>query len=539
MTVARVMAGQGAAGALAALAARLAALVGWRRCGLAALLGVLATAALPPVDATPLIVPAFTGLIWLYDGVEGRRAAFVLGWWFGFGFFLTGLYWIGIAMLVDAAQFGWMIPFATAGLSAGLAVFPGLALWLLRLSRAAGLGRIFALAFTWTALEWLRGHVLTGFPWNLIGHTWTLADAPIQFAALVGSYGLSLVTVLIAALPATLGGPGAVLRKWLPLGLAAALVVALWGGGALRLAAAREAMVPGVKLRLVQADIAERLKWQPEQLEGNLLAHIHLSEGADAEQVTDLVWPEAAVPYFLAEQPGLRAMLARIIPKGGLLLAGTLRSAPVEGATAPNGGAYRYYNSLEAVDDTGQIAGSYDKVHLVPFGEYVPLRGILPVEKLVPGRGDFSPGPGPRTLDLPGLPPVSSLICYEAIFPGEVSDPAHPPQWLLNVTNDAWFGVSSGPYQHFESARLRAVEEGVPLVRAANTGISGVIDPYGRVIARLGLGKRGVVDAPLPAAIPGGTPFAHNGSAGLAFLFMLMAALAWRLSRLSRPRAMR
>ncbi len=533
MTVARVMAGRGAAGALASLAARLAALSGRRRYGLAALLGALATAALPPVDATPLIIPAFTGLLWLHDGVEGRRAAFLLGWWFGFGFFLSGLYWIGIAMLVDAARFGWMIPFATAGLSAGLAVFPALAIWLLRLSRTAGLGRVFALACAWTALEWLRGSILTGFPWNLIGYTWTLADAPVQLAALVGSYGLSLVTVLIAALPAASGGPGAVRRKWLPLGLAAALALALWGGGELRLAAAPEAMVPAVKLRLVQADIAERLKWQPEQLEGNLDAHIRLSEGAGAEQVTDLVWPEAAVPYLLADEPGLRTMLATVIPKGGLLLTGTLRRARAEDAAAPDGSAYRYYNSLEVIDDQGRIVGSYDKFHLVPFGEYVPLRGILPVERLAPGRGDFSAGPGPRTLDLPRLPPVSPLICYEAIFPGGVSDPAHPPGWLLNVTNDAWFGISSGPYQHFESARLRAVEDGVPLVRAANTGISGVVDPYGRVIARLGLGKKGVLDAPLPVAIPGGTPFAHYGEAGLALLLALAATLAWRLSNRS------
>lgn len=532
MTATRVIAARGTVGALAAIAARMAALSGWRRCGLAALLGVLATVALPPADATPLIVPAFTGLVWLYDGVEGRRAAFVLGWWFGFGFFLVGLYWIGIAMLVDAAQFGWMVPFATAGLSAGLAVFPGLALWLLRLSRTAGPGRVFALAVSWTVLEWLRGHVLTGFPWNLIGYTWTLADAPIQFAALVGIYGLSLVTVLIAALPAAAGGPGVAGRRWLPLGVAVALVAALWGGGALRLAAAGEAMVPGVKLRLVQADIAERLKWQPEQLAENLQVHIRLSEDGDAAHVSDIIWPEAAEPYFLAEEPGLRAALARLAPKGGLLLTGTLRRAPAEGIATPEGAAYRYYNSLEALDDVGRIVGTYDKFHLVPFGEYVPLRGILPVERLAPGRGDFSAGPGPRTLELPGLPPVSPLICYEAIFPGEVTDPAHPPQWLLNVTNDAWFGTSSGPYQHFESARLRAVEEGIPLVRAANTGISGVVDAYGRVIARLGLGKRGIVDAPLPAAIPGGTPFAHFGQMGLILLLALAATLAWGLSRI-------
>jgi len=516
-------------GAWAALAAKLAACRGRRRYGLGFFLGILAAAALPPIDAIPLLVPAFTGLLWLHDGVESRRGSFLLGWWFGFGFFLAGLYWVGISMLVDPLHFGWMIPFAVGGLSAGFSIYTGLALLLVRLSGARGVGRVLALAIAWSVGEWLRGHLLTGFPWNLVGYAWTVDAAPLQLAALVGSYGLSLVTVLIAALPAALGGPAPVRRPLSILGTAALLVLALWGGGAARLAGDTDIMVPGVRLRLVQPDIAQTAKWQPERIRENILTQLRLSAGPGADKITDLVWPETAVPYVLAEEPELRAALATVIPKGGLLLTGTLRRTRSAGNGA--GEAFRYYNSLAAVDDRGEIVAAYDKFHLVPFGEYVPFRGILPIDKLVPGRGDFSTGPGPRTLALPHLPPVSPLICYEAIFPGEVVDEAQRPAWLLNVTNDAWFGRSSGPYQHFESARLRAVEEGIPLVRDANTGISGIVDPYGRVIAKLGLGQAGVLDSPLPAPIPGRTPFARYGETGFALLLGAFAVLAWAFSR--------
>jgi apolipoprotein N-acyltransferase len=212
-------------------------------------------------------------------------------------------------------------------------------------------------------------------------------------------------------------------------------------------------------------------------------------------------------------------------------LTGTLRRAPIETTTTTIGSGYDAYNSLEVLDGAGQIVASYDKFHLVPFGEYIPLRGILPIDKLTPGRGDFSAGPGPRTLALPHLPPVSPLICYEAIFPGDVADPARRPRWLLNITNDAWFGDSSGPYQHFQSARMRAVEEGLPLVRAANTGISGVVDPYGRVTARLGLDARGILDVALPEALPVPPPMARFGAFPLGILLLAALFLAWRFSR--------
>lgn len=512
---------------VASLAARIAAVSGWRRYGLAFLCGVLATLALPPFYATPLMLPAFTCLVWLLDGVPHPRAAFALGWWFGFGYFLSGLYWIGISMTVDLAAFGWMIPFATGGLAGGLALYAGLALFAVKLSSTRGMGRIFALAAAWTIAEWLRGHLLTGFPWNLVGTAWTVADAPIQFASLVGSYGLSLVTVLVMALPAALGGPQPTRRAWVPIGLSVALVAALWGGGALRLSGASDASVPGVELRLVQPNIKQEFKWDRARVRANLLKAISLSLGPGYDKITDIVWPETSIgPFFLADEPDLRTALAKIVPHGGLLLTGSLRQeAGVAAPGAPAGAAeMRYFNSLMALDDQGRVVGAYDKFHLVPFGEYVPLRSVLPIAAIAHSIGDFSAGPGPRTLTLPHLPPVGPLICYEAIFPGDVAAQNPAPRWLLNITNDAWFGDSTGPYQHFESARLRAVEQGVPLVRDANTGISGIVDAYGRVRERLGLGQAGVVDGPLPVALDRATPYARFGDLG--FLLLLVASLS-------------
>ncbi len=515
-------------------AARLAALEGRRRYGLAFLLGILAAAALPPVYALPLLWPAFIGLLWLLDGVASGRQAFALGWWFGLGYFLAGLYWIGISMLVDPLRFGWMISFAVGGLSAGMALYAGGALWLTRLSGARGLSRLLLLAASWVLCDWLRGHLLSGFPWNLIGYAWTLAPAPMQLAAAVGIHGLSLLTVIVAGLPSILAAPAGpepwvARRPWLPLLVAAALVAALCGGGAWRLANAPDAMQPGIALRIVQPDIAESLKWQPERLRENLLATMKLSRGPGLERLSAVIWPEASVPYDLATEPELRRELGALVPEHGYLVTGTPRREAAESASGRP--SYRYFNSLELIDHEGSIVAGFDKFHLVPYGEYVPLRSVLPIEKITPGSIDFSAGPGPRTLTVPGLPPVSPLICYEVIFPDAVVQPEHRPDWLLNVTNDAWFGASSGPYQHFESARMRAVEQGLPLVRAANTGISGVIDPYGRVIARLGLDKRGAIDSGLPLPLASPTPYARFGDASLLVLLAATTALAWLLRR--------
>jgi apolipoprotein N-acyltransferase len=296
----------------------------------------------------------------------------------------------------------------------------------------------------------------------------------------------------------------------------------LFGAGALRLPDAPSATVPGVMLRIVQADIPQTLKARRDLMEANLARHIQLTVGPGFERVTDVIWPETAVPFAIGIDPAHRRALIPAVPPGGLLLTGVVRVERAPDATI------RFYNSLAVLDRAGDIVGSYDKHHLVPFGEYVPfhLRELFDLSKITPGSADFSPGPGPVTLSLAGLPPFSPLICYEAIFPDEVVAADARPAWLLNVTNDGWFGVSSGPHQHFESARFRAVEQGLPLVRAANTGISAVVDAHGRVLASLGLGRTGVIDAPLPARLSG-TIYGRFGD--VTFVLLLLGVVSAHL----------
>ena len=496
------------------LASALAGVAGWRRLALAGFFGVLAAAALPPLYAVPLLLPAFCGALWLLDGAAGGRQAAFIGWAFGTGYFAAGLYWVGIAFLVDAERFAWAMPFAVGGLAAGLALFPALAFWLTHLAsrrlRLAGAARLFAFAAAWLIGEGLRAWILTGFPWNLLGSVWAFSAAPLQPAALGGVWLLSLITVLAAGAPSLLAdaGPRRPLRLAV-VGVLLLLPLAGWGWGALRLAAAPALGsdgVAGVRLRLVQPSIPQDLKWRADQRAANLRLQAELSLAPAEIPPTVVIWPETAVPYLLAAEPQLRRELTGLVPPGGYLIAGAPRVEPRD----PQG---EIWNSLHALDGRGDIVATYDKVHLVPFGEYTPLRPLLGFAKLTVGARDFSAGPGLATLELPGLPAFSPLICYEVIFPGAVKAAAEPaPRWLLNLTNDAWFGDSSGPYQHFASARIRAVEEGLPLVRAANNGISAVIDSYGRVIDRIDLNDQGVIDANLPEAADEQTIYSYAGN---------------------------
>ncbi len=522
-------------GALHRCAGRLSVLRGWRRQWFAAGLGAFATLALPPVYLLPALLVSFPGLVWLLDGVERSRTAFSLGWWFGLGHFVTGIYWIALALLTDPERYGWMVPFAVVGLSAILAVFPGFAAWGVFQSRVKGPGRVVVLALAWTAAEWLRGHIFSGLPWNLIGTVWTISDTMIQLAALTGVWGLSLLTVMCASSPALLADKsesGEVKIDWLhlaPVLIAAAALEVVWAGGAIRLAGAETPTVPDVSLRLVQPNIIQNHKWLPDLREAHLRKHLSLTSSqvkdpfvASAPAATTyVIWPETAAPFLLDFNTTVRFRIAAVTPPGGLVITGMPRATP------PDVYPQQVWNSIAAVDSQGVVSGTYDKFHLVPFGEYVPLRSVLPLNKITSGGIDFSAGPGPRTLRLPGLPPFSPLICYEVIFPGNVIDAKDPPQWILNVTNDGWFGLSSGPYQHFASAQLRAVEEGLPLVRAANTGISAVIDSYGRVVASLGLGSEGIIDSPLPQALSGSTVYGRFGDFILLAMLFLGAVAVW------------
>lgn len=500
----------------------------WLRALAVAGAGAAAVAAFPPVGA----IPAFFGvavLAWAVRVAETGRGAALAGWLWGFGFHVAGLYWIANALLVDGARYGWLIPFAVAGLPAVLALFTAAAAWAARRLARDGVAGWLALAAALALAEWLRGHLFTGFPWNLPVHVWEPLPALLQPAALVGAYGVSLVTLLVAAVPALWLDPAAGRRaRWSAAAACVALLAGLGGWGWARIPAGPAPVVDGAVVRVVQGNVAQRDKWNPTLKPRHVLRYLSLSAAGAPPTVradgiapgaapTLVVWPETAVAYLIGPDTPLTG-LAGAVPPGGTLLFG----APREDAEG------RVYNSVLAMAADGSTRWSYDKAHLVPFGEYVPLRSVLPLEPIVQGSRDFTPGPGPQTLALPAAPPVSPLVCYEAIFPGAVAA-ASRPGWLLNLTNDAWYGRSSGPYQHLAITRLRAIEEGLPIVRAANTGISFVADPYGRSLAMLGLGEAGSLDAPLPRALPP-TLYSRIGDLG----FLLAVGLLIGLARIGR-----
>ena len=479
---------------LAALARRVGALRGIRRIALSIALGIALAATLPPVHALPLFPVALAGLIWLITGARSPSSAFATGFWFGLGFFLAGLYWLGYALMTDAERYGWLVAPAVIGIAGGLALFHAIGALILYWLKLDGLWRVFAFALIWSGLEWLRGHILSGFPWNLAGSAFALSDAMNQLSALLGAYGLSLVVVFAGALTALLGEPEAKRRRLALPGLFA-ILVAVWLGGTLRLelAPAPDTEVTAVQLRIVQPNVAQSVKWLSDKRTEIVARHLALSAAPSARPLDLVIWPEAAMPFVIDEDPAVLAYVMRDLPRGTALITGAPRR------DHDSAGQSRVWNSLQAVTADGRLVATYDKHHLVPFGEYVPLRSLLNLDKITHGSLDFSEGPGPRTLALDGLPPVAPTICYEAIFPdGVVASGGPRPAWLLNLTNDGWFGITSGPYQHLASAKLRAVEQGLPLIRAANTGISAVIDPYGRIIRRLSLGAEGVIDAALP-----------------------------------------
>ncbi len=470
----------------------LAGLRGWHAAGAAFGLGALSAAALPPVHAIPVLLLAVPGLLALIGSSAGAREAGWRGFCFGFGHHLVGLYWITEAILIEAAKFWWFVPLAVPALAAVLALFialPSAAAWWAR----PGWRRVAVLAGAWVLADLARQFIGTGFPWNLWGSVWAvpgpIGDVMLQPAAWVSVHGLTLATLLLAATPA-LG------RRAMAVGAVALLVWA--GAGVTRLHVAIPSPPPGLDVVLVQGNVPQGHKWDRAFAMDTFGRYLALTRAGmeQARRPAVVIWPETASPFLLEQDAAARAAIVAAADTTALI--GSVRF----------GAAGRPYNSLMALLNAGPPAAVYDKWHLVPFGEYQPTWFPLAIQ-VVPGGG-FAAGPGPATLHVAGLPPVGALICYEAIFPGQVADEADRPDWLVNVTNDAWFGNSTGPRQHLAAARLRAVEEGLPLMRAANTGISAGFDAYGRELGRLGMGKAGTLVLALPGHLPP-TLFARLG----------------------------
>ena len=493
-----------------------ASLKGPGRALFAVLIGAVSVLAFAPVHAWPVLFLTFGALVWLLDGCHAQyesirprlKCAALVGFWFGFGYFLVGLYWIAEAFLVEPWRHGWLIPLVMTAMPGGMALFFAAAAALAMLLWLPGAGRVFALAIALGLAEFARGHVLTGLPWNLIGYG-LLATLPLmQLASLFGVYALSLLAVVLFASPAAIFAPsGSSLGGGTRTVALAVLLVALLGlgfvWGARRLAAA-EVTSTGLRLRIVQANVDQAEKWRPENSVEIFNDYLDLTKSVGLDSINIVIWPETAVPFLLADAPDALTAIGDALPEGTSLLVGSARL--VGDSDAPGERfADHIYNSLLVVDDQGRVIGSYDKIHLVPFGEYLPFQSFLEslgVMQLTGVRGGFAVGKGLRLLAVPGAPPARPLICYEIIFPDEVTDNAARPGWFINITNDAWFGSSAGPYQHFHQAQVRAIEQGLPVARAANTGISAVIDPYGRILAEIGLGEKGVIDADLPKVGP-------------------------------------
>jgi apolipoprotein N-acyltransferase len=484
---------------------------GWKRAAIACLAGALSTLAMAPFNAWPVLFLTFPVAVWLIDGAgAGRRggvpAAAWTGWWFGLGYFVVGLYWIGEAFLVDAETFAWLMPFAVLGLPAYLALFTAFGFALARLLWTRDATRILALAISLTVSEWLRAQTLTGFPWNTFGYALSEPLALAQTASLIGLWGLTFLTVAIFASPAVLiDGTSRGRKPWIAPVTALVVLVAMGVFGIVRLSHEPTRLIQKVRLRIMQPNLQQDVRFNYSAKAEVMQKYISLSDRSTGPQSTGvrdatvLIWPESAFPFFLTREADAMAQIAALLPKGTVLITGSVRAPELPPGTRIT----RAYNSIYVIDHDGNVLSVYDKLHLVPFGEYLPFQDWMEMvgfQQLTKVQGGFIPGTARRSMEIPGAPRVLPLICYEAIFPDTVANRGDRPGWIVNLTNDGWFGISTGPYQHLQQARLRAIEQGLPVVRAANTGISAVIDPLGRIVARLGLGIEGVLDSALPAA---------------------------------------
>jgi apolipoprotein N-acyltransferase len=461
----------------------------WQATIVAFAAGSLLSLGFAPFHYWPVVFASLPVFYLLLQSAMSRGQALWRGFAFGYGFFMAGTWWIANALLVDADKFAWMLPFSILGLSAVMALWFMVFGYLVYKLRARMSPLVFAVL--WVIVEILRSIGIFGFPWNLAGYISLASLEFAQVASIIGVYGLSFIVVWIGLLPVYWAGAQTHPRQQRRIVsiLAFAIIIGCYSFGLHQLST--PTAYTTTMLRIVQPSIPQEIKGTSEgqEVAAKLLGDLtkkpsQARKGGDDSLVT--IWPETAYP--LTVRVGEKHPLPKL---DGVLLTGAVRA---EGAR-PN---LKVWNSIIAMNGEGEVLATYDKHQLVPFGEFVPLRSVLPLDKITPGDIDFSRGAGAQTLNVKGIPPFSPLVCYEAIFPWMAVDAKNRPQWILNVTNDAWYGDTAGPYQHFDMTRMRAIEQGLPMVRAANNGISAVIDGRGRVIRSLPLGSRGSMDIFLP-----------------------------------------
>ncbi|MGC4023727.1 MAG: apolipoprotein N-acyltransferase [Mesorhizobium sp.] len=513
------------------LAGNIVLLSGGKRTLAAVLSGAFAVLAQAPFDFILAGFISFPILVWLLDGAApapsagalGRlKPAFQVGWWFGFGYFLAGLWWVGGAVMVESQTYAWALPFAIVGLPLILAIYFGFAAALARIVWTDGIGRIAALAFAFAVAEWLREMLLTGFPWNPVGFGLMPVPLLMQSVGIVGVVGMNALAVFVFAMPAVLAG-----RKHRLVGMVVAIAVLGVHVGYGFYSMTREP-TSGEKLqvRIVQPNIDLTEKWDESVRDRIFKSELSLSRQAPASGQPKpqlIVWPETSIPFLFQEHPDGLRMVGEMLDDGQKLLAGVAR-------TEGSGDSTLYYNSIVSINDKGEIADAVDKVHLVPFGEYIPFEDFferIGINQLVAGPMNFVAGTNRHPFAVPGGFSALPYICYEIIFPGLMIHPSPAKSFILNVTNDAWFGNTPGPYQHLRQAQIRAVETGLPVVRAANTGISAFIDEKGHVLDALAINSQGILDTTLrvPANSQMDSRLQNRVGTGIVLLFALVAAI--------------
>jgi len=497
------------------------------------LLGLVSAFGFQPLSLWPLTLLAFAGMLWLIDEAPSLRSALARGWWFGVGQFTLGLNWIATAFTFQAKMPPWLGWVAVLLLSLYLAVYPAMATGLAwRWGRGSRARLILVLAAAWIVTEWLRATMFTGFAWNPVGVV--LIDSWTKWAAtVVGTYGLSALLILLSGLLWVILS----IRSWLRFPLAAALILLVMIDLKLVDRSKEGTPADSLQIRIVQPNIGQQDKWRDGFEEENLARLARLT-GPPATRPRLVLWPEAAVtdplgdnrPLAAAKVEALRQRVGRLLGPGDLLLTGGITLISPDGDKVTQA-----TNSVFAMDASGQVLGRFDKAHLVPYGEYLPMRPLLSaigLSRLAPGDLDYIPGPGAQTLTLPLVGEVGFQLCYEIIFSGEVVDDGNRPAFIFNPSNDAWFG-RWGPPQHLAQARLRALEEGLPVLRATPTGISAIVDAEGRLLHSLAWRTAGVIDAALPAAKPP-TLFARLGNLAPFLFALLLAAIAVAIRRKAR-----
>ncbi len=503
---------------------------GWRAHLMAFVAGAAGVLGQAPFHLWPMALLSMVVLVWLLDGAfsgpEPIRAGAARAFSFAYGQFFAGLYWIGSAFISRGPEYIPLMPFALALLMAGLALIWAVAgaiavrFWCLDQRRIA----VFALTFF--GAEWVRGHFLTGFPWNLPGMVWNPGGTISQSASVFGIWGLSLVTLFVFAAPAALMGRARTFWwRALPTIMGLGLFTVAFVYGVNRLSNAGTGEQPGVRLRVVQSNIDQREKWNPENREAVLEHYLRISTALPLDKVSHVIWPEGALPTLLLEDSHALDRIAETFRDGPVLITGLTRRE-----RAGNGETL-YRNSLIALsfaDGLPRVETVYDKHHLVPFGEYMPFADVvarLGVESLAVLGDGYTPGPAPSSMQIADLPVFSPQICYEIAYSGFTPRDEGRPDWILNISNDSWFGSTTGPYQHLDHSRFRAIEEGLPVVRSVSSGIAGVIDPFGRMRVRLDRKADRAVDTaiPLPLAAPINKRFG-----GLFVLFLVGVLFLFR-----------